>query len=114
MSETIRVTITLISSISFCLRMVGLSEESKIKQKFFALTDEEKEAGKEYELNVQTIAELCTELPTGMYPDGATPKTPVPLAVKDYFKDKTVAKERIAEYVVRAYLAKLMPEISFQ
>jgi hypothetical protein len=112
--ETIKVTITYNSPITFHLEMVGITEENEIRQKFIALTDEEKSAGKEYELNVQVLADLSNQLPDCLFPEGIIPKGLTPDVIKNYFAAKTGFRERIAEYAVRGYLARLVPDISFQ
>ena len=110
-SETIGVTVTFREPVTFHLRMIGVAEENKLRQKMFGLTEKE-QAEKAYQNNVDLLADLSEKLPDGMYPDG-TPKCPHPEAIREYFKEKTVLKERLAEYAVRGYFIRLQPSVDF-
>ena len=131
--ETIGVTITYRDPITFHLRLIGLDDEAKLKQKMFGLTEAEK-AEKAYINNIDLLADLSETMPTvrqlvttkekrdgddkereyeeikevdlveGLSPAGA---------VRSYFAEHTVLKERIAEYAVRAFFHKLSPDVSF-
>lgn len=110
-SDVIEVSVTYGKKITFFLRMIGIAEENALRQKAFGLTEEEK-AEKEYRNNVEILAELSEKLPDGIF-DEKVPKTPANLAIKDFFAEKTVVKERIAYYAVRTYFLRLQPEESF-
>lgn len=140
MTETIKVTVSYKEPITFDLRMIGIAEEEKLRQKMFGLTDEEK-AEKSYQNNVDLLADLSEAMPTALRE--VTEDKPVPASsgepgqmeiksvtsiqevplteaktvpsgvVKDYFSDRTVVKERLAEYAVRAYFLKLTPDVVF-
>lgn len=122
--ETIQVSVTYGNKITFFLRMIGLVEETQIRQRSVALTDDEK-ATKEYETNVQILKDLSVDKPNGLYPPrpeshDAADKTkyaedfPTAFAmVEEFFRDKSVLKERIAFYAVRGYFVRLSPEESF-
>ena len=109
--ETIGVTITFKLPVTFHLRLITLDEENQLRQKMFGLTEAE-QAEKSYQHNVDFLADYSEVLPEGMYGD-AIPKCPIPEAVRQYFSEKSVIKERTAEYAVRAYFSKLTPDISF-
>jgi hypothetical protein len=123
-SETIGVTVTYREPVTFHLRMIGIAEEEKLRQKMFGLTEEEK-AEKSYQNNVDMLADLSTQMPKGMFPNKPENVSdaddtiyaedfniPI-LAVKAFFAEKTVIKERIAEYAVRGYFIKLQPDVNF-
>lgn len=138
--ETIGVTVTYKEPITFHLRMIGIDEENQLRQKMFGQTEAEK-AGKAYQNNVDMLADLSEAMPTArrevtekiavpvaggepveMEAKQATSMKDLPLVepastpkacVRAYFRDRTVIKERLAEYAVRAYFMKLQPEISF-
>lgn len=110
--ETIGVTVTYKEPITFHLRLIGIAEESQLRQKMFGSTNEEK-AEKSYQNNVDMLADLSVKLPEGMFHEGVTTMMPVNEAVRDYFAKRTVLKERLAEYAVRGYFVRLQPDVSF-
>lgn len=122
--ETIQVSVTYGNKITFFLRMIGLVEETQIRQRSVALTDNEK-AAKEYETNVQILKELSTKVPDGLYPDRPENCDPedgtiysdsfstAAGMIEDFFSEKSVLKERLAFYAVRGYFVRLSPEESF-
>lgn len=122
--------------ITFHLRMISVAEENKLRQRFTALSEDEKEL-KDYELNVDALAEFSINAPTikKMMPvaeqpaeadenqepkmefqdvqlTGITPGLPGQV-IRDYFADRTASKERIADFAVRAFLSRLTPDVSF-
>lgn len=107
--EIIGVTVTYREPVTFHLRMIGIDEENKLRQKMFGLTEEEK-AEKAYQNNVNLLAELSAKQPEieGIFPD-VTPSE----NVRAFFSERTVTKERLAEYAVRGYFVRLQPDISF-
>ncbi len=111
-SETIEVSVTYGKKLTFFLRMIGITEENALRQRAFGLSDEEK-AEKEYQTNVDILAELSTKLPDGMFEDGVIPKGPTDAVIRTFFSDRNVVKERIAFYGVRGYFVRLQPEESF-
>ena len=122
--ETIQVSVTYGSKITFFLRMIGLVEETEIRQRSVALTDEAK-AAKEYETNVQILKDLSVEKPIGLFPDRPTVSNQddetvyadgfntAAAMIDEFFREKTSLKERIAFYAVRGYFIRLSPEESF-
>lgn len=134
MKETIGVTVTFREPVTFHLRMIGISEETALRQKMFGLTDAEK-AEKAYQNNVDLLADLSEAMPTARRLVKTTEKREgdkeereyeeikeVDLvenafdekrAVRDYFSQRTVVKERIAEYAVRGYFLQLQPDVNF-
>ncbi|HEX8248967.1 MAG TPA: hypothetical protein VF599_12390 [Pyrinomonadaceae bacterium] len=123
-SETIKVSVTYGNTITFFLRMIGIAEESQLRQKMFGLTEAEK-AEKQYQLNVDMLADLSVQMPDGMFPNkpkelgpGTQPtyienfSTPAE-AVRAFFEEQSVTKERTAYFAVNAYLVRLQPEESF-
>lgn len=126
-SETIEVSVTYGTKLTFFLRMIGISEENQLRQKAFGLSDDEK-AEKEYQNNVDILAELSEKMPVGLFPNKPEElppgtaesgiiyiekfKTPR-LAIEKFFAEKSVVKERIAFYAVRSYFLRLQPEESF-
>lgn len=126
--ETIGVTVTFQTPITFHLRMIGVNEENQLRQKMFGLTEAEK-AEKSYQNNVDMLASLSEQKPTGIFPhkpekmatseQAKSEKTFIEDfssaedAIQYFFKDKSVIKERIAEYAVRGYFIKLVPDVSF-
>ncbi len=107
--ETIKVSVTFGSTITFLLRMIGLVEEQQIRQRSLGVTTED-QAEKEYHLNVSILRDLSTGLPEGIDDNG----NETPAAVIDrFFAEKTVTKERIAFYAVRGYFMRLQPSESF-
>lgn len=122
--ETIGVTVTYKEPITFHLRMIGIDDENKLRQKMFGLTEEEK-AEKSYQNNVDLLATLSELLPSGLFPnkpkvisdddttvyaeDFDTPSE----AVREFFAGRTVLKERLAEYAVRGYFVRLQPDVNF-
>lgn len=133
-TETIGVTVTYKEPITFHLRMVGITEENTLRQRVFGLT-EAQHAEKSYQNNVDMLADLSEEMPTArrlvttmeMRGGDKVEKEyseikEVPLSeaetlpagvVRDYFKERTVIKERLAAYAVNGYFVKLSPDVSF-
>ena len=108
--ETIGVTVTYKEPITFHLRMIGIDEENQLRQKMFGIPDNEK-AEKAYQNNVDLLADLSLKEADGVEKhDSATGFVE---DIRAYFTEKTVIKERLAEYAVRAYLMKLQPDVSF-
>lgn len=113
--ETIGVTVTYNEPITFHLRMIGVAEESELRQKMFGLSEKEK-AEKSFQNNVDLLADLSVKSP-----DGIDERIEASGAVTDfakevvraYFAERTVIKERIAEYAVRGYFVRLQPDVSF-
>ena len=127
-NETIGVTVTFKEPVTFHLRMIGVNEETALRQKMFGKTEAEREA-ESYQNNVNMLADLSENPPTGMFPNkpekmtkseqAASDKTFIEdfssakEAINHFFKEKSVIKERIAEYAVRGYFIKLAPDLSF-
>lgn len=119
-AETIGVTVTYKEPITFHLRMISIVEENALRQKMFGLTEDEK-AEKSYQNNVDMLADLTAEHPDVLEEDAKGNKRSMPFefqnspsgAVKAFFAEKSILKERIAEYAVRGYFLKLVPDISF-
>ena len=123
-NETIEVSVTFGSTVRFFLRMLALSEEDSYRQTVFGLKKEEI-AAKEFNANVELLAELSTEMPIGLFPnrpdeteeadqtvyaeDFQTPRA----AIEAFFAEKTVLKERIAYFAVRGYFLQLSPTESY-
>ena len=132
--ETIGVIVTFKEPITFHLRIISLAEETALRQKMFGATEDEK-AEKAYQNNVDMLADLSAAMPTArrlvttteqragdkaereyseMQEVNLTEAKTFPSeVVRDFFSDKTVLKERLAEYAVRGYFVKLMPDVSF-
>lgn len=111
-SETIGVTVTFAKPVTFFLRMIGIAEENRLRQKMFGLTEKEQD-DKSYQNNVELLAELSEKQPEGFFEPGVIAKGLPDEIVREYFKEKTVIKERLAEYAMRAYFLRLQPDISF-
>ena len=107
--ETIGVTVTFKEPITFHLRMIGVTEETALRQKMFGKTEAER-AGESYQNNVNLLADLSVKQPDieGIFPDITPPEN-----VRAFFSETSVIKERIAEYAVRGYFIKLVPDLSF-
>jgi len=126
--ETIGVTVTFKEPLTFHLRMIGINEEEKLRQKMFGLSEDEK-AEKSYQNSIDLLASLSEEMPKGLFPN--KPKDMNVLeqakdektyiedfsnpadAVRHFFQEKSVIKERVAEYAVRGYFIKLQPDVNF-
>lgn len=124
-TEKVGVTVTFKEPITFHLRMISIDEENKLRQKMFGLTEEEK-AEKAYQNNVDMLADLSEKIPAGMFPNKPNtiaedaPKTHYfedftkpEVAVQSFFAERTVLKERIAEYAVRGYFVRIAPDVNF-
>ena len=61
-SETIGVTVKYKEPVTFHLRMIGINEEEKLRQKMFGLTEREK-AEKSYQNNVDIPADISVKIP---------------------------------------------------
>jgi len=119
--ETVKIAVTLgTARIIFILELLGIAEESKLRQSYFGLDDE-----KTFETSVNTLAKYSREMPKGLFPNRAETaeegdrtvciedfQTPEE-AIREYFSEKTASRERIAEYTVRAYLQSLQPQTDF-
>lgn len=123
-NETIEVSVTYTSTFKFFLEMVGISRERELRSKVFGLSDPEKEK-LEYDQNIQILAELSNEMPTGLFPPrpetialedktiyAESFKKPAD-AIKSFFSEKSPIKERIAFYAVNSYFTRLLPSESF-
>jgi hypothetical protein len=118
--ETIGVTVTFKEPVTFHLRMIGIQEENALRQKMFGLTEAEK-AEKAYQNNVDMLADLSVKHADGLFKIKESSETENVLiqrnspqeAIREYFKERTVIKERLAEYAVRGYFIKLQPEVFF-
>jgi hypothetical protein len=113
--ETIGVTVTYKSPITFHLRMIGLTEENALRQKMFGLTEEQK-AEKSYQNNVDMLADLSVKHPTIIKDGKDEPyefQNSESEAVKAFFAERTVLNERIADFAVRGYFVRLQPDVSF-
>lgn len=119
-TETIGVTVTYKEPITFHLRMISIVEENALRQKMFGLTEAEK-AEKSYQNNVDMLADLSAEHPDVLEEDAEGNKRSMPFelqnspsgAVKAFFVEKSILKERIAEYAVRGYFLQLQPSVDF-
>jgi phosphoglucomutase len=124
-SDTISVSVTFGARHTFHLRMIGIQEESELRQKTFGMTDDQKQAT-EYERNVSLLADLSVKMPDGLFParPQETPQTDAKTiyaedydsprqAVCAFFAEQTVKKERIAYFAVRSFFIRLQPEESF-
>jgi hypothetical protein len=123
-NDTVEVSVTYGTKITFFLRMISIGEEQKLRQRAFGLKEEEK-AEKEYWTNVEILKELSVKLPFGLFPDrpDATDegdervysnsyKTAAE-AIDRFFEEKTVLTERIAHFAVRGYFVRLQPAETF-
>jgi hypothetical protein len=113
--ETIGVTVTYNSPITFHLRMIGIAEETELRQNMFGLTEKEK-AEKSYQNNVDLLADLSVSHPDVLIDGKLQPfefQDSENNAVRSYFAERTIIKERVAEYAVRGYFVKLQPDVSF-
>lgn len=105
--DVIGLTITYKDPVTMYLRVIGTKEENQMRQKLLAVSEDER-AEKEYQINVNALADLAVS------PEGADQSALISAqAVNAFFAEKTVIKERIAEYAMRAYFVKLQPEVSF-
>lgn|GEM_PF-5017160 len=123
-NETISIGVTLGSKNTFHLRMIGISEEQELRQKTFGLSDKEI-SDTEYERNVSLLSDLSEKMPEGLFPNSPKVRcendsaiyiesfSKPSEAIREFFADKTVSKERIAYFAVRAFFVKLTPEIDF-
>lgn len=113
--EKIGVTVTYREPVTFHLRMIGIAEEEKLRQKMFGLTEDEM-AEKSYQNNVDLLANLSIEHPTVIIDGKPEPyefQNSEKEAVRSFFAERTVIKERIAEYAARGYFIKLQPDVNF-
>jgi hypothetical protein len=123
-NDTVEVSVTFGSKITFFLRMISIAEETQLRQKAFGLKDEER-AAKEYQLNVDILKDLADKMPTGLFPDppevrdaadesiySDTHVAPFK-AIEAFFAERTAVKERIAFYAVRGYFVRLQPSDFF-
>ena len=119
--ETVKIAVTFGKThLVFCLQLLSIADENKLRQQYFGLDED-----KTYQVSVDALAKYAAEMPEGLFPnkpevvseddaavyieDYSSPEK----AVKDYFRDKSAAKERLAEYTIRAYLQSLQPETNF-
>lgn len=120
--ETIKVTVTYKEPITFHLRMIGISTEEQLRQKMFGLSEDQK-AEKSYQNNIDMLADLSVKHADGLFKfteadenenENVLIRQNSPAeSVREYFKDRTILKERIAEYAVRGYFIKLQPDVNF-
>ncbi len=122
--ETIGVTVTFREPVTFHLRMIGIAEENALRQKMFGLTEAEK-AEKAYQNNVDMLADLSVKHAEGLFKIKESAKAAAETenvlirqnspaeSIREYFKEPTVLKERLAEYAVRGYFIKLQPDVNF-
>ena|SRR5437868_5200799 len=122
--DIVEVSVTYKDRITFFLRMIGIAEEQRLRQKTFGLTDAEK-AEKEYGNNVQALKDLSVKIPAGMFPKRPEDPSSADLnvyeesfagptdALDHFFKDRSVRKERIAYYAVHGYFIRLAPSDFF-
>jgi hypothetical protein len=122
--ETIAINVTLGSKHTFHLRLIGLTEETELKQKIVGLTDKQIEET-EYERNVNLLSDLSEKMPEGLFPNA--PKEPIEndetvyvesfatprAAVEAFFKEKTTRTERIAYYAAHGYFVGITPAVDF-
>ena len=110
--KPIEVSVSYGDTITFFLKVIGIADERELRAKAFGKTDEES-AKKEYQTNVDVLAELSVKCPDGIFADGAIPKSIPAEIVKDFFAEKSAIKERIAYFAVQGYFTRLMPSESF-
>jgi hypothetical protein len=123
-NETISIGVTLGSKHVFHLRLIGITAEQELRQKTFGLSDQEI-SETEYERNASLLADLSEKMPEGLFPNSPKERseddsaiyiesfTKPSEAVRAFFADKSVSKERIAYFAVRAFFVKLTPDIDF-
>ena len=110
--ETISINVSLgKEKLAIHLKMINAAEENRLRQRFVGLTEAEKEA-KDYEINTSILSEYQSEKAEISGTENAS-EGQLKIDLKDYFKEKSVTKERIADYAVRAYLIALQPNIDF-
>lgn len=124
-NNTIDVTITYGTPVTFSLKMISISQENELRQKSFGQTEAER-AEKEYSNNVAILADLSEKMPTGLFPnkpegvktgdiniDYAENFKTAKDMVEKFFETKSAIKERIAFYAVRAFFVRLSPSDFF-
>lgn len=79
------------------LELISLAEEKKLRQRFSDLPEKNKEEA-EHLLNVETLLQ---------YSLGESKQS-----VKEFFAEKTIGKERMADFAVRTYLLAMQPTIT--
>jgi len=107
-------------TVIFNLKVLTVAEENKIRASTFGLKDDEKEA-KEYDNIVSVLSEHSAEaahiptLETVEVEGGKTETKEVlkPISVREYFQNRTAAKERIAHTAFRAWMVALQPSYDF-
>lgn len=96
----------------FRLKVISVAEEKQLRAKHFGKTEDEIEKSA-FADNLQILsdyeAEPAEKISVGE--KGETVKTKVVL--REYFSEQSPSKDRILDYVVRAYLISLQPTIDF-
>jgi actin-related protein len=111
--DVIVITATLAGkSATFALRMVSMQEEQQLRQRYSALNDGDQKdrISKEYLINADAITNYLTDGIKTQDPE----KKDIEITAEQFFNNKTAWTERVSEFVMRGYLAKLNPEISFK
>jgi len=109
--------------VAFRLGLIRVKEESDFIQRFVDIADDDVEkAEKEYQIFVDSLAQWSVEKPqsvelidgkkvyTDLFPDAESPAA----SIRGYFGEKTVEKEWIADYAIRAFRGKLQPTVRFR
>lgn len=113
MSETTKVVVTIgKEKLTFHQQIINVRQEEKFRERFVALTEDEKDT-KSFDLNVETLVKCQAEKLEKCTLDDKGDEVKELVDVKDYFAEKTVLKERFAEYAVRAFFASMIPSIDF-
>lgn len=113
------------TTLNLSLRLISVLEDTEYQQRFTQIADKKGEAraAAEYKIYADALAAWSAEMPTTS--NGKTDKDGNPIttpiskhtvvadAVKDYFAEKTPAKEWIAVTAVSTYRGELFPSVIF-
>lgn len=95
----------------FFTRLFLAKEEKELRQKFFALTAEEKEA-KQHAHNVEMLASVSVRMPENIpgFPSAnATDQKEIQKAITDFFSGDSPMKQKVVADAVGLYFSKTQP-----
>lgn len=107
------------TKIQWSLKMITVSEEQSYLDRILASKEDDKNAGggrKEYDAGVDAIVAWSTDMPIiikGSERQPLSTEEDFGAAIRNFFSDRSVAKERLLHTSILQYRSAMIPDVSF-